>query len=231
MADNRQVDWEHPETREQGDDFLKLLQETRRTLPSPNFLLTTALPVGQYCLKNIDLALASQILDFLNLMGYDFTGSWTDVSGHHASLLPPAGNIEHVYPTLRQSCSVGLDYILSRGFPSEMVLLGVPIYARYFPRAHGPGQPFSNSGEMDYCDLPDDWVRNAQVDEVVGAASVVDTSGEKGFVSFDVPQTVLMKGRYAKAMALGGLFYWTGSGDRAGEQSLVAAGWRAGMGC
>lgn len=62
------------------------------------------------------------------------------------------------------------------------------------------------------------------MDEGVAAASFVDSVGDKGFVSFDVPRTVRMKARYAKAMALGGLFYWHGAGDRFGEDSLVTAG-------
>ncbi|EMT65954.1 42 kDa endochitinase [Fusarium odoratissimum] len=102
----------------------------------------------------------------------------------------------------------------------------IPVYARYFGQARGPGHPFKGSGEIDYCDLPDEWVAGAKVEESIAAASFVDTKGDKGFVSFDVPSTVCVKARYAKAMCLGGLFYWTGAGDRAGPESLVAAGWK-----
>lgn len=77
---------------------------------------------------------------------------------------------------------------------------------------------------MEYCDLPDEWIEGATVDESIAAASFVDNVGDKGFVSFDVPQTVRMKARYAKMMALGGLFYWHGAGDKFGEESLVSAG-------
>lgn len=180
--------------------------------------------MGEYCLKHINLPAAANLLDFLNLMGYDFTGAWTDVSGHHAQLLPPSRNLNEVYPTLRKSCQGGVDYVLSHGFPSHKVILGVPVYARYFGQARAPGHPFKGAGEMEYCDLPDQWVRGAQVDEGVAAASFVDREGDKGFVSFDVPKTVRMKARYAKAMRLGGLFYWHGAGDRSGGESLVATG-------
>ena len=165
------------------------------------------------------------MLDFINLMGYDFTGGWTDISGHHAQLLPPAGDINQVHPTLRASTSSGVDYLMSQGFPSRKILLGVPAYGRYFAGARGPGQPFTDSGELDYADMPDEWVQNAKVDLTVAAASCVDPTGEKGFVSFDVPGTVRMKARYSQAMALGGLFYWTGAGDRQGAESLVISGY------
>lgn len=219
------VDWEHPENESAGSDYLHLLATLRGVLPSPDYLLTSALPVGEYCLKHIHLPAVANYLDFLNLMSYDFTGSWTDVCGHHAQLLPPSADPNEVYPTLRKCCQRGVDYVVSQGFPSRKVLLGVPVYARYFGQARGPGQPFSGAGDMDYCDLPQDWVACAHVDEYVAAASFVDPDGDKGFVSFDVPDTVRIKARYAKAMELGGLFYWTGAGDRTGDESLVAAGW------
>ena len=203
---------------------MKLLEELRQSLPSPKYLISSALPVGEYCLKNIDLQKAGQLLDFLNLMGYDFTGGWTDVCGHQAQLLPPGQNLNEVYPTLRKSCSGGVDYALSRGFPPSKILLGVPAYARYFPQARGPGQPFSQAGEMEYCDMPEDWIKKADVDERCGAASYIDR--EKGFVSFDVPKTVAIKARYAKSRGLAGLFYWTAVGDRTDTHSLVAAGYK-----
>ncbi|KAF5689185.1 chitinase 1 [Fusarium circinatum] len=224
--DGVDIDWEHPQTPEAGKNYVLYLQAIRETMPAPKYLLTSALPTGEYCLKHLNLPVVAQLLDFLNLMGYDFTGGWTDVCGHHAQLLPPSNNLSEVYPTLRKSCQRGVDYLNSQGFPSRKIVLGIPVYARYFGQARGPGHPFKGSGEIDYCDLPDGWVAGAKVDESVAAASFVDTKGDKGFVSFDVPSTVCVKARYAKAMGLGGLFYWTGAGDRVGHQSLVAAGWK-----
>ncbi|KAF5539030.1 chitinase 1 [Fusarium mexicanum] len=224
--DGVDIDWEHPQTPEAGQNYVLYLQAIRETMPAPNYLLTSALPTGEYCLKHLNLPIVAQLLDFLNLMGYDFTGGWTDVCGHHAQLLPPSNNLNEVYPTLRKSCQRGVDYLHSQGYPSRKIILGIPVYARYFGQARGPGHPFKGSGEIDYCDLPDEWVAGAKVDESVAAASFVDTKGDKGFVSFDVPSTVCVKARYAKAMGLGGLFYWTGAGDRVGHQSLVAAGWK-----
>ncbi|KAF6520139.1 hypothetical protein HZS61_016556 [Fusarium oxysporum f. sp. conglutinans] len=224
--DGVDVDWEHPQTPEAGKNYVLYLQAIRETMPAPKYLLTSALPTGEYCLKHLNLPVVAQLLDFLNLMGYDFTGGWTDVCGHHAQLLPPSNNLNEVYPTLRKSCQRGVDYLTSQGFPNRKIILGIPAYARYFGQARGPGHPFKGSGEIDYCDLPDEWVAGAKVEESIAAASFVDTKGDKGFVSFDVPSTVCVKARYAKAMCLGGLFYWTGAGDRAGPESLVAAGWK-----
>lgn len=221
------VDWEHPKTAEEGNNFILLLRDLRCSLPKDDFLITTALPAAEYCLRNINLLHLSQLIDFLNLMSYDFTGSWGEVAGHHAQLFARDTADDSVHPALRACGCDGIDYVLSQNFPPGKALLGVPVYARYFPRASRPGESNKHAGEMEYKDVPDDWVHHAAVDEEHGTASFLDkTRCGKGFASFDVPQTVKIKASFVQAMLLGGLFYWTGSADKAGELSLVATGAR-----
>ena len=210
---------------EQGKGFVELLQELRDCLPTPEYLITTALTTGEYALKNIDLRSAAHHLDYLNLMGYDFMGGWTEVAGNHAQLHAPKPKLLHrVLPDLQKSGARGVQYVLGRGFPNEKILLCIPSYARHFPRATAAGQPsFSTAGEVDYSEMPGNWIASALVDTHLVAATIVDPV--KGFASFDVPRTVTLKAQYANAMKLGGLFYWTGVADREGAQSLVDAGY------
>jgi len=215
------IDWEHPSDAKQGQDYIALLSDIRRYMPAGWYLLTSALPQGQYVLRNIDLRRAAALLDYLNLMCYDLTGPWTEVSGNHAQLLPPRSSASN-NPCLRAACADGVHYVVQNGFPSRKVLLGIPAYARTFPRARGPGGPSKDAAEVDYCDMSDEMVDRATVDATAAAASYVDA--EHGFMTFDVPGTVAIKAQYAKSMGLGGLFYWTGVGDRKGRQSLVQAG-------
>ncbi|KAL7818016.1 glycoside hydrolase family 18 protein [Trichoderma aethiopicum] len=224
--DGIDIDWEHPKNAEQGRDYVQLLRECRRALPEPRYLITTALPVGQYILKHIDLDAVSRIVDYINLMAYDFTGSWTKVCGNHAQLRSPGTRLQSTHPELQACATDGVEYVLSRGFPSRKLVLGIPAYARYFPRAQGPGCSTERAGEMDYCDIPDEWVREAVVDEGAVAAWYVDANGDKGYLTFDVPRTVQMKARFVMQRGLGGLFYWTGTGDKGDGLSLVAAGRR-----
>lgn len=214
----------------------------RTHLPEPQYLLTAALPVDASCLANVDLAAASHVLDFLNLMGYDLAGPWSAVAGHHAQLLPgsasslsssssssssPSSATAAAPPTRQMSCHLGVDYVIGRGFPRRKILLGIPVFARCFPGALGPGRPFEGGScaEMKYRDLPEKWIADAAVDAELGAASFVDKRlGGLGFVSFDVPATVRQKAGYAMSMGLGGLFYWNELGDVDGPGSLVVAG-------
>lgn len=56
------VDWEHPSDPQQGQNFLALLAAVRLHLPDERYLLTAALPAGQWALQNIDLCKAQDYL-------------------------------------------------------------------------------------------------------------------------------------------------------------------------
>lgn len=202
-----------------------MLATLRKELPAPRYLLTSALPAGEWALKNIHLGKASIHLDLINLMTYDFAGPWTDACGHHAQLYTP----EHPHnDAARTSCKSAVTYLLSKGVPSRKILLGIPTYGRSFLGATKAGDCFTGQGgeegTFEYKDLPRPGATE-YFDGSVGA--VYSIGGDGGFVTYDDPRTVHMKAQYAKQQKLGGFFYWTGTGDAEGERSLVEAGYRA----
>ncbi|KAF9877871.1 glycosyl hydrolase family 18 [Colletotrichum karsti] len=218
------IDWEHPDDPTAGTNYIALLEAIRNEMPAGKYQLTSALPPAQWTLRNFDNKRAAAVLDYMNLMCYDLTGPWTSVSGNHAQLFA-SSTLASKDAELRLACSDGVDYLIANGFPSRKIVMGIPAYARTFPSAKGPGGTSTGSGEMDYKDLPQEWIDKAIVDEVAIAASYVDPVS--GFVTFDTPRVVTLKANYAKLKKLGGLMYWTGSGDRTGKDSLVLAGWNA----
>jgi chitinase len=80
-----EVDWEYPDPGQQATDYTLLMAAVRAYLPSPRYLVSTALPAAEWCLNRFDLRQLASSIDLLNLMAYDFTGNWGDqiVSGHH----------------------------------------------------------------------------------------------------------------------------------------------------
>ena len=219
------VDWEHPSDPRQGNHYIHLLAALRATLPSPDYTLTSALPAGEWALKNIDVKKAAQYLDLINIMAYDFSGPWTQTAGHHAQLYTP----KHPHnDAARVSGQSSVDYFVSKGVPSRKLLLGIPAYGRSFLGSSKPGDRFTGhggeEGTFEYKDLPRPGTQE-YVDERIGAACCL--GGDGGFVTYDNPRTVQLKAAFAKQSSLGGLFYWTGTADVEGPRSLVETGYNA----
>lgn len=83
------MDWEHPSDAQQGQDYLFLLSRLRAALPSPDYIVTTALPAGEWALRYINLSLVQQYVDLILVMCYDFSGPWGSRTGHQSQLLSP----------------------------------------------------------------------------------------------------------------------------------------------
>ncbi|GAM87565.1 hypothetical protein ANO11243_055920 [Dothideomycetidae sp. 11243] len=191
--DGIDIDWEYPRTVAEGASFVALLAALRHHLPSPKYVLTAALPADQECLRLIDLvALVNgphPVIDHINLMAYDFAGSWSAVSGHHAQLYAPS-NPKHNFE--KQSVAHITDYLLGdRGVSPRRVVVGVPGYGRSFLAVLGRGEKFTGCGGQEgtheYRDMPLPS-SNEQVDETLGAASCCQGNGAE-WVSYDNPAT------------------------------------------
>ncbi|KAF8537636.1 glycoside hydrolase superfamily [Trichophaea hybrida] len=222
--DGIDIDWEHPSNTQQGQDYILLLDSLRRYLPAP-YIVTSALPCGEWALQHIALPIAAQYLDFINLMSYDFAGPWTDSSGHHAQLYTPRCPHNDSATT---SCDSAISYVRSMGVPAYKIILGIPAYGRSFLGCDDVGQQYTghagDDGTFEYRDLPRPGA-SEHVDMALGAAYCCGSDG--GFVSYDNAQTVRQKAAYVKEQGLGGVFYWTATADRKGSRSLVEASFSA----
>lgn len=159
-------------------------------------------------------------------MCYDFSGHWTEISGHQAQLYTPTNPHN---ASAKHSCDAAVTYLLGRGVPANRICLGVPAYGRSFLGTTGPGQKFTghageSEGVYEYKDLPRPGAHEDVDWDVVAAYSI---GGDGGFVSYDVPTTVAAKAQFVKQAGLAGLFYWTGIGDAApaSGRSLLDASW------
>lgn len=225
------VDWEHPSDSRQGRNFILLLETLRRYLPAPTFLLTAALPAGKWALQHIDLAAAAQNLNFINLMTYDFSGPWVDASGHHAQLYAPRRPHNDAAAL---SCETAVTYVHKMGVPLRKIVLGIPAYGRSFLGCDDIGQRYvaaaggdecGPGGSFEYKDLPRPGA-SEHVDMALGAAYCC--GGDGGFVTYDNAQTVHQKAAYVREQGLGGMFFWTATGDSSNpSRSLVLASYSA----
>jgi chitinase len=242
--DGLDVDWEYPASPTEGQHYLELLQAIRHELDeyskhlgnlhgqggqhdhvqAPHFELTIAAPAGPEKYERLPLREFGETLDFINLMAYDFAGSWDSCAGHQANLYPSSS---HPNCTPFSTTKAIHDYTAA-GVPSNKIVLGMPLYGRAFQNTAGPGKPFSGTGEgswengvWDYKALPRQGA-HVHHDEKIGASYSFDNNcGGGTMVSFDDPAVVKQKIGFIREKGLGGAMWWESSADKVGEESLI----------
>ncbi|EOO00585.1 putative glycoside hydrolase family 18 protein [Phaeoacremonium minimum UCRPA7] len=228
--DGIDIDWEYPADATQAQNFVLLLQEVRSQLdayaaqyaPGYHFLLTIASPAGPTNYNIMKLGIMAGIIDYFNLMAYDYAGSWDTTSGHQANLYNNPSN-----PTATKfNTDDAVKAYIAAGVPSSKIVLGMPIYGRSFENTAGIGQSYSGigsgsweNGVWDYKALPKSGA-TVYTDSVAGATYSYDSSA-KELISYDTPAMVQTKVSYLKSKGLGGSMFWEASGDKTDSSSLM----------
>ncbi|EME78324.1 glycoside hydrolase family 18 protein [Pseudocercospora fijiensis CIRAD86] len=219
--DGIDIDWEYPSDSLQATNLVHLLSTIRtalttysNSLPStPTFLLTTACPAGPQNYTLLDIPSMTSLLDFWNLMAYDYSGSWDTVTGHQANLyFSPSNPASTPFNTEK-----AVKYYLERGVQPRNLVLGMPLYGRDFLDTEGLGRPFHGVGEgswergvWDYKVLPAGGV---EVDGESRASYFYDGLTRR-LVSYDSVEAAGWKGEFIRDQGLGGAMWWEASGDR-----------------
>ncbi|KAF2174874.1 glycoside hydrolase family 18 protein, partial [Zopfia rhizophila CBS 207.26] len=234
--DGIDIDWEYPQNAEQGEQLVLLLQEIRQAMDTyadtlasgsygsrPHFILSIAAPAGKQNYQHLPLGRLASVLDFINLMAYDFAGSWDHCAGHQSNLYPSRST-----PTCTPFCANATihDY-LAAGVPSHKLVLGMPLYGRAFLQTTGPGQPFTGgigegsfeAGVWDFKALPKPGAVE-HIDEEAGASYSYDVN-TGAMISYDTVPMAVGKAGYIKQHHLGGAMWWELSGDKTGEDGIV----------
>jgi chitinase len=239
VFDGIDVDWEYPGScgatcdfrTEDRENFVALLAEFRRQLAllgqanGRQYLLTIAAPAGAAQYSKMDLAGIAQHVDWINVMAYDFHGTWET-----------AGPTNHISALFQSTCEPASGdwadkaiklYAAGMGDPAKVVL-GVPFYGHGW-RTSAVGNGFClaatgvprgtyEKGTEDYEVLA---ARNAPPfrDETTGTQWTFDGST---FWSFDDPVSAAWKADYANCRGLRGVMFWELSGDEP-KGSLLSA--------
>lgn len=211
--------------------YLKLSLTHRQSLnraagPGRKFLLTIACPAGPANYLKLKIPQMTPLLDFYNLMAYDYAGSWDSITGHQANIYPSSANP----PSTPFSTAAALNhYISAGGVPPEQMVLGMPLYGRAFTNTNGPGTPFSGigpgsweNGVWDYKALPRPGAAEA-FDAGAGASWCYDADS-RTMVSYDSAQMGQVKADFIRHRGLGGAMWWETSGDKGGKAANATDG-------
>ncbi|XP_063537837.1 acidic mammalian chitinase-like [Cydia strobilella] len=222
--DGLDLDWEYPSQREGLDSdkekFVLLVKELKEAFTPKGYLLTSAVAVTQYHIDlSYDVPELNKYLDFINLMTYDYHGTWEERTGVNAPLFPQ----ETDDPNLNLNVNHSVHVWINNGASPSKLLLGLGAYGRTFTLTSldntGIGAPFDGPGVsgpytvedgfFGYNELCEDQKNNPSawnITEVEG--NYVYANKDLFWIGYDNPNTIYSKAQYAKEMGLGGIMYW-----------------------
>jgi chitinase len=234
IFDGFDIDWEFPVTggdegihhnKNDRENLSELITLFRKKLDGlkPGFLLTAAIPARGSDLWKFDLAKDQVNINWYNLMTYDFHGSWDNKADHHTNLFsPPADTI---FKGIKESFAGSVHFLIdSAGVSPDKIVPGAAFYGRGWKVSnsanHGLYQPgivakgIFESGFNNYKDLISPlnngyeyhWDNDAM-------APWLFNPRDSTIWSFDDPESVALKTRFAYAHKLRGLMFWEISGD------------------
>lgn len=192
--DGIDIDWEYPQSTQEGRNFVTLLRHLKQALPS-NADLSLAAPAGTHILQYMPLSEMDRYLSFWNVMTYDFAGGWSPNVEYAMNLYGP-------YP----SCETVIDEYL-KYVPSNKVLLGVTLYKLVYPNAYQLHGKYNGTPVQTPIGLE---TQKGVFDSKYGCAYYI---GQDTFSCSECQQSVLLKADFIKQRNLGGAFFWDASAD------------------
>lgn len=241
VFDGIDIDWEFPVNgglkpgkAEDKKNFTLLLQEIRSQLDqlggsdNQHYLLTIAAPIGPGTIRNFELDAIAATVDWINLMGYDFHGTWDNTTNFNAPLFKTSNDPADA----ALNVDAALQAYLSAGVPAKKLALGVPFYGRGWSGVadtdHGLYQSASGAapgtwepGSYEYKDIQKNYLTKYQrYWNAQAYAPWLYDSASKTFISYDDPQSLQAKAGYARDQGLAGVMIWEMS---QGDESLVDA--------
>jgi len=227
--DGVDIDWEYPVGPEWGQNiksrpedkqnYITLLGDLRNALDAlgketgKHYYLSTAVPASSWFIKYNNVKAASDIVDRLKIMAYDYYGSWSSVTGHNANLYRNSRD------TGNWSTDQAISAYLKANAPPEKIMLGIAFYGQAwrgvkegnFPDTPGLFQSrtaFYNT--ISWSDIKKSYLKSGSGytrywDSVAQAPFLYN--GDR-WVSYTDHDQITALAAYVKGKNLGGSFVW-----------------------
>lgn len=206
--DGVDIDWEFPggdgasatggDPVNDGPAYVALMQELRTMLDElsaetgKTYELTSAIGAGYDKIEDVDYAAASQYMDYIFAMTYDFFGGWNNVVGHQTALncgshmsqaaCDGTGLDDKGEPRKGPAYTItnAIDLLLAQGVDAKKLVVGAAMYARGWSGVTrdsmtDPTNPMTGvgngkvagsweAGVIDYKDVVSNYVNKAGVE-------------------------------------------------------------------
>ena len=239
VFDGIDIDWEYPgacgatcnSRPEDKLNFTALVAEFRTQLnaaagPGRSFLLTAATPASKYYHDNIDLPGIAAYLDWLNLMTYDFHGSWepNGPTNHHANLYINPLDPSAIQLSVDRTVTEYLNKTVSR----SKIAVGLPFHGRGWTNVPDGGRYglFQSASGLPLGTL-EPGVNDYKLLKTMGYPEIFDGTANASWLydgnvywTFDSPRAVRKKMRYILDRGLKGVMFWELAGD---DGTLIGA--------
>ncbi len=238
--DGVDIDWEFPGgggansnlgSAKDGPTYVILMAELRSALnilsaqTGKDYEITSAIGTSPKMIAAVDYGQATQYMDYIFMMTYDYKGSWSTEMGHQTNLYASNQTADDSL-----SIEISVDAILAQGVDSTKLVVGIAKYGRGWKAITGANEsnPFDGQGNgaidgtwengiLDYKDIEANYMGGKNGQGINGweyrwdesaQAPYLWNSSKKELISFDDQRSVKAKGNFAVQRNLGGLFSW-----------------------
>ncbi|CCH58077.1 hypothetical protein TBLA_0A02790 [Henningerozyma blattae CBS 6284] len=253
--DGIDLDWEFPKNNTQEPAvYLKIMQQLRQGMNEleeeiyknsavpveerKHFQLSVASPAFEEKLSVLPIKEMNKVLDYWNMMTYDYNGEWSEKTGYHSNLYD-GSKVKHDEEVLNADSAI--KYMIeTQGVEPNKLVLGLAGYGRGYTNVnvnHIQGFGKNNkerelTGDEVFIDLeykgvggesegePGMWMYNQlpikgsieQFDPKFVSAYCYDLKTNT-LVTYDNVESMNVKGQYVKDKGLAGGFMWESCGD------------------
>jgi len=235
--DGVDIDWEYPGLPgignlyrpEDKQNFTSLMTELRAALDrggaaqKRRYWLTFAAGANvPECLVHMEMEKVQAVVDFVNLMTYDFREAESDsLAGHHSNLYSNPADDKQL------SADRAVRDYLTAGVPPGKIVVGVPFYGHVWgevkPDGNGlyqPGKPVQDNIDASYGNLVKQFIgKNGYVRfwDRQSEAPYLWNASKRIFITYEDPQSLRLKCRYIRDHKLGGVMFWEYYADPTGS--------------
>lgn len=230
LFDGIDIDWEYPGVcgntcgpdiarPEDTKNFTMLLKEFRKQLDDIDHLLILTMAAGadQDVVDKLEVRKIARILDWINIMAYDFHGTWDSSTNFQSALYPASAD-----PARDQGLTADetVQRFRDRGAPAKKLVLGVPFYGHGWAGVPNVTYGLYQSSTGAAPGSEEEGTESYRVLKAKGYARYYQKEARAAwlyqdgfFWTYDDPQVMAEKMKYIRSKELGGVMFWELSND------------------